>query len=138
MSCYHVELDVHKSSIRIAVLNAEGKLVMESIIETGAATIPDFLKGLRGQVEVTFEEGTHAAWLYDTLRRTKAQVIVRDPLKNRLLQDATSQTHRRSLPIRAEGDRGAHRPNAPRAFGADVPVDLGEGLAPACYSPSWK
>jgi transposase len=68
-------------------LNAEGKLVMESVVETSAATILDFLKGLRGQVEVTFEEGTHAAWLYDVFKKTKAQVIVCDPRKNRLLQD---------------------------------------------------
>ncbi|HEV7375542.1 MAG TPA: IS110 family transposase [Pyrinomonadaceae bacterium] len=87
MSCYYVGLDVHKASICIAVLNADGKLVMESVIETSAATILDFLKGLRGQVHVTFEEGTHATWLYDVLKKTKVTVIVCDPRKNRLLQD---------------------------------------------------
>jgi transposase len=87
MSCYYVGLDVHKASICIAVLNADGKLVMESVVETSASTILDFLKGLRGQVEVTFEEGTHAAWLYYVLEKTKATVIVCDPRKNRLLQD---------------------------------------------------
>ena len=66
MSTYYVGFDVHKASICIAVLNATGKPVMESVIETSAATILEFLKGLRGQLEVTFEEGTHAAWLYDT------------------------------------------------------------------------
>ncbi len=64
MNRYYVGLDVHKASICIAVLNGDGKLVMESVIETSAATILDFLSSLRGQVEVTFEEGTHAAWLY--------------------------------------------------------------------------
>jgi transposase len=87
VNTYYVGLDVHKASICIAVLNAEGKLVMESVVETSAATTLEFLKGLRGQLEVTFEEGTHAAWLYDTLKRTKAKVIVCDPRKNRLLQD---------------------------------------------------
>src|SRR5215216_811726 len=87
MSCYYVGLDVHKASICIAVLNAGGKLVVESVIETGAATTLDFLKGLRGQLEVTFEEGTHAAWLYDVLKNTKVGVIVCDPRKNRLLRD---------------------------------------------------
>jgi len=87
MSCYYVGLDVHKASICIAALNADGKLVIESVVETSASTILDFLKGLRGQVEVTFEEGTHAAWLYDVLKKTKARVIVCDPRKNRLLQD---------------------------------------------------
>jgi hypothetical protein len=48
MSTYYVGLDVHKVSICIAVLNAAGKLVMESVVETGAATILGFLKGLRG------------------------------------------------------------------------------------------
>jgi hypothetical protein len=47
MSCHYVGLDVHKASICIAVLNADGKLVMESVIKTSAATILDFLKGLR-------------------------------------------------------------------------------------------
>ncbi len=87
MSDYYVGLDVHKASICIAVLNADGKLVMESVVETSAATILDFLIGLRGHVEVTFEEGTHAAWLYDVLKRTTAKVIVCNPRKNRLLQD---------------------------------------------------
>jgi transposase len=87
MSRYYVGLDVHKASISIAVLNAAGKLVMESVVETSAATVLDFLRSLSGQVEVTCEEGTHAAWLYDTLKRTKAQVIVCDPRKNRLLRD---------------------------------------------------
>jgi transposase len=87
MNVYYVGLDVHKASICIAVLNAGGKLVVESVIETSAATIFDFLKGLRGQLEVTFEEGTHAAWLYDVLKTTKAKVIVCNPRKNRLLSD---------------------------------------------------
>lgn len=61
MNQYYVGLDVHKASICIAVLNADGKLVMESVVETSAATILDFLTALRGNVMVTFEEGTHAA-----------------------------------------------------------------------------
>lgn len=34
-----------------------------------------------------FEEGTHAAWLYNVLQRAKAEVIVCDLRRNRLLQD---------------------------------------------------
>jgi hypothetical protein len=87
MSDYHVGLDVHKAGICIAVLNAAGELVMESVVEASAATVLDFLEGLRGRVEVTFEEGTHAARLYYVLRKTEARIIVRDPRKNRLLHD---------------------------------------------------
>jgi len=61
-------MDVHQASISIAVRDASGKLVMESLIETKAATILEFLQGLKGTLWVTFEEGTSAAWLYDLLK----------------------------------------------------------------------
>ena len=57
----YIGMDVHKEAIAIAVLNAAGKLVMESIIETKANTILEFLKGLRGELQLTFEEGTWAS-----------------------------------------------------------------------------
>jgi len=53
-----------------AVLNGSGKLVMDSIIETEAATILRFIRSVRGQLHVTVEEGTWAAWLYDRLKPT--------------------------------------------------------------------
>ena len=44
----HIGMDVHQTSISIAVRDATGKLVVESIIETKATTILEFLQGLRG------------------------------------------------------------------------------------------
>ena len=64
----YIGLDVHKDATSIAVLNGAGKLVMESIVETKAATLLDFLHGLRGELHVTLEEGSWAAWLYDVLK----------------------------------------------------------------------
>jgi hypothetical protein len=64
----YIGMDVHKDSISIAVLNSSGKLVMESIIETKAITILEFVHGLRGSLHLTFEEGPWAAWLYDLLK----------------------------------------------------------------------
>ena len=43
---------------------------MECVIETKASMILQFIDGLRGDVHVTFEEGTWAAWLYDLLKPT--------------------------------------------------------------------
>jgi hypothetical protein len=40
------------------VMKGDGKLVMESIIETKASTILQFIQGIRGDLHVTFEEGT--------------------------------------------------------------------------------
>ena len=38
MNIKYIGLDVHKETISIAVMNGDGKLVMESIIETRAST----------------------------------------------------------------------------------------------------
>jgi hypothetical protein len=44
---------VHKEAIVIAVQSESGKLVMESVIETKASSILEFLHGLRGELHVT-------------------------------------------------------------------------------------
>src|SRR6266403_125095 len=85
-STKYIGMDVHKEATTIAVMNAAGKLVMESIVETKAATIVQFLEGLRGELYVTFEEGTWAAWLYDLLKPHVTKVVVCNPRKNALLK----------------------------------------------------
>ena len=44
----YIGLDVHQATISVAVMDSTGKLVMESILETKAATILQFVGGLRG------------------------------------------------------------------------------------------
>ena len=82
----YIGLDVHQATISATVLDSTGKLVMESILETKAATILQFIHGLRGSLQVTFEEGTCAAWLHDLLKPHVTQVLVCDPRKNALLK----------------------------------------------------
>jgi transposase len=55
---------------------------MESVIETKANTVLEFLHGLRGELHVTLEEGTSAAWLYDLLKPHVTRIVVCDPRKN--------------------------------------------------------
>jgi hypothetical protein len=54
----YIGMDVHTETISIAVLNSAGKLVMESVIETKSLTMIQFMQGLRGDLQVTLEEGT--------------------------------------------------------------------------------
>jgi transposase len=82
----YIGLDVHQATISATVLDFTGKLVMESILETKAATILQFIHGLRGSLHVTFEEGTCAAWLHDLLKPHVTQVLVCDPRQNALLK----------------------------------------------------
>jgi transposase len=86
-STKYIGMDVHKESISIAVRNAAGKIVMECIIETKASMILQFIDGLRGDLQVTFEEGTWAAWLYDLLKPHVRKLVVCDPRKNKSMRE---------------------------------------------------
>ena len=85
----YIGMDVHQATISVAVMDSAGKLILESLLETKAATILQFLGGLRGSLLVTFEEGTSAAWLYDLLKPRVANVLVCDPRENALLKDGS-------------------------------------------------
>jgi transposase len=75
-------MDVHLATISIAVLDANGKLIMEVTIATQAGALLDFIGGLSGTLNVTFEEGTSAHWLYTLLESQVARVVVCDPRQN--------------------------------------------------------
>ena len=85
----YIGMDVHKEAIVIAVLNGSGKLVMESIVETKTSSILQFVHGLRGELHVTWEEGTWAAWLHDLLQPHVHQVLVCNPRRNALLKEGS-------------------------------------------------
>ena len=87
MSIKYIGMDVHKEAIAIAVMNGNGKVEMESIIETKASTVVQFLQGLRGELHVTFEEGTWAAWLYDLMKPHVQELVVCNPRRNALMKE---------------------------------------------------
>jgi hypothetical protein len=67
------------------VLDLNGKLLTQSVRQTEAATIRDFLRGLSGNLLLTFEEGTLAQWLFDLRRPLVAEVLVCNPRENHSL-----------------------------------------------------
>ena len=85
----YIGMDVHQATISVAVMDSRGKLIMECILETKAATILEFIQGLHGSLSVTFEEGTSAAWLHDLLKPHVTNLVVCDPRKNALLKDGS-------------------------------------------------
>jgi transposase len=85
----YIGMDVHKEAIVIAVQNESGKLVMETIVETKASSILQFIHGLRGELHVTWEEGTWAAWLYDLLQPQVQHIVVCNPRRNALLKEGS-------------------------------------------------
>src|SRR5271169_826259 len=85
----YIGMDVHQATISVAVMDSNGKLIMECVLETKPATILEFIRGLRGSLSVTFEEGTSAAWLHDLLKPHVTHLVVCDPRKNALLKDGS-------------------------------------------------
>ena len=88
-SVRYIGMDVHRDTVSVAVLDESGRVMMESVLQTRAAAILDFIQGVRGTLHVTFEEGTHSAWLYDLLIRRVAKLVVCNPRKNALLKSGS-------------------------------------------------
>ena len=82
----YIGMDVHQATICAAVRDSSGNLVMEATLETKAETILEFVRGLRGSLRVSFEEGTCASWLHDLLQPHVSEVLVCDSRKNALLR----------------------------------------------------
>src|SRR6185503_19513580 len=78
----YVAFDVHQATISAAVLNLEGKLVTQAVMQTDATAIRDFLRGLSGKLHLTFEETTQSHWLFDLTRPLVSDLIVCNPRLN--------------------------------------------------------
>lgn len=78
----YVAFDVHQATISAAVLDESGKLLTQAVLQTDAAAIRDFLRGISGKVHLTFEEGTQAQWLFERIRPLVAELIVCNPREN--------------------------------------------------------
>ena len=83
----HVGMDVHQSMTVVAVMNAEGKIVLESMVPTAASRIRELIESLSGPLHVTLEEGSQAEWLYEVIRDLVKEVVVCDPKRNKLLSE---------------------------------------------------
>ena len=83
----YIGMDVHQATISAAVMDGQGKLIMECLLETKASTILEFVEGLQGTLSLTFEEGTWAAWLHDLLKPHVSRLVVCDPRKAALLKE---------------------------------------------------
>ena len=75
-------MDVHLSSLAVAVMDEKGKMVRETILETKAPAILAFIGSVPGNLHATWEEGTDSTWLYDLLLPHVAKVVIGDPRKN--------------------------------------------------------
>ena len=65
----YMGMDVHQATTVVAVIDAEGKIVLETIVATAAAPIRRLIESISGAVHITLEETTQAEWLYENYFR---------------------------------------------------------------------
>ncbi len=77
----YIALDVHTESTSCAVLSSAGKRLKLEIVETSGFALISFLKTVPGRKHLVLEEGTHSAWLHETVSPFVDEVVVAIPNK---------------------------------------------------------
>ena len=90
----YMGMDVHQATTVVAVIDAEGKIVLETIVATAAGPIRRFIESINGPVHVTLEETTQAEWLHDLLEGFVEEIVICDPRRNKLLVEGSRGTKR--------------------------------------------
>jgi len=85
----YMGMDVHQAMTVVAVMDADGKVILETIVATEASAIIRLIKSINGPLNVTFEETTQAEWLYEVVRFFVVDVVVCDPRHNKLLSEGS-------------------------------------------------
>lgn len=76
MKTYYVGLDVHKKNSYFVVMRHDGKVEARRKLETSESNLKEFVKSLRGRVELAVEETALSQWVYLTLRAKVAKLVV--------------------------------------------------------------
>lgn len=74
----YVALDVHQATTVASVREHGGRVIARAVLPTEATALVEFFAGMRGSVQVAFEEGTQAQWLHDLLVPVADRVVVCD------------------------------------------------------------
>ena len=81
----YVAIDCHDATLVFEVVNEKGTVELKGTVPTRADAIRNVLDGLKAPLEIVFEEGILAQWLYETLKPSGHRIVVCDPRKNRRL-----------------------------------------------------
>ena len=77
-STKYVALDVHQATTVASVRESSDRVIARSVLPTEREALVEFFRGMRGSIQVAFEEGTQAQWLHDLLMPLVDRVIVCD------------------------------------------------------------
>lgn len=79
----YVAIDCHDATLVVEAVSSKGTTELKGTVPTRADTIRNVLEGLKAPLEIVFEEGILAQWLYEVLEPMGHRIVVCDPRKNR-------------------------------------------------------
>ena len=72
----YIGLDAHAASCTLAIISETGRRLRDFPVETNGAALVEAIRAVAGPRHLIFEEGTHSAWLYETLERHVDAILV--------------------------------------------------------------
>ena len=76
----YIGLDAHSKTCTFVNVDIEGNIKNSGKVETSESSIKAFLKSIKGEKILTFEESALSQWLFVTLRKEVEELIVCNPL----------------------------------------------------------
>lgn len=102
LSMNYVGIDIHKVNCEICVVDEAGVVVRRGRVPTDVVSVLQFFDYLSGQVRVVVEACGIRDDVIDALRVRGFDVVVSNPLHNRLIAEGKVKTDRRDARILAE------------------------------------
>jgi transposase len=87
-----VGLDVHRKSVVATALDSEGRRLSQVKLGIAPVELVEFLRGLPGHKQVALEAGSSWAPIFDAAESVGASVVLSNPLRTRLIADASLKT----------------------------------------------
>jgi transposase len=94
-------LDHHRCWTQVVVVNEMDEVVYECRMANTEEAVKVLLQGFPGPVKAVLEAGPSWGWLYDTLERLGAEVVLANPMQVRIIAETRCKTDRRDALVLA-------------------------------------
>lgn len=74
-----IGMDAHSKTCFFVVMNKRGKVVKKGRVETSESNMLDFVRSVKGQKKLAYEEGVLSQWLYVLLKGEVDELVVCQP-----------------------------------------------------------
>ena len=108
-----IALDVHSGCSQMAVMSAEGEILLELRVETKPEELRRIISGVEGPKRVVMEQGPLSAMIHDALKDVADSVISCDAAKNTLISSDERDARRLAMLARMDAVHHVYVPPEP-------------------------